>query len=121
MTSLMRCRGDRAALQACQAAWYSADSPDLQAPLPCQVHGDGSHDNEQYSYLDQQCSSGYSGRLCSSCEPGYGSSGDLHILSSALWCCVEQLSDTGSAALFVLCWFAVVGQDQDRSQLLGAL
>ena len=71
-------------MQDCQMAWYSADNPEQQAQLPCQLHGDVT-DSSQFSYLEQQCSEGYMGRLCSSCNQGYGSSGKL--LVYARLCC----------------------------------
>ena len=77
-TSQYMCRGSRAALQECAAAWYSTIDPHLQALLPCQLYAGGSSSSmSASSYLDLQCSPGYQGRLCSICQPGYGSSGSL--------------------------------------------
>ena len=79
MTALWyMCRGSRAALQECAVTWYTTPDPRLQALLPCQLYAEGgSSSMSASSYLDLQCSPGYEGRLCSICQPGYGSSGSL--------------------------------------------
>ena len=71
----VHCSGNRTAMQECQMVWYSADSSEQQAQLACQLQGDVT-DGTQFSYLQEQCSEGYKGRLCSSCNQGYGSSGE---------------------------------------------
>ena len=77
-TSPCMCRGSRAAMQECAATWYTTPDPHLQALLPCQLYAAGdSSSTSVSSYLGLQCSSGYEGRLCSICQPGYGSSGSL--------------------------------------------
>ena len=67
-------RGDRAVLEKCQQGWHTAGNSQLeQSALSCQLWG-----GSAASYLDQQCSKGYEGPLCTICTPGYGLSGKQH-------------------------------------------
>ncbi|KAL3153693.1 hypothetical protein ABBQ32_013292 [Trebouxia sp. C0010 RCD-2024] len=77
------CKGSRPAMQECAFAWYGTTSPDQQALLPCQLWDDASSSNTMLesairsSYVGLQCTEGYTGRLCTTCQLGYGSSGQF--------------------------------------------
>ena len=67
-------RGSRDAMQGCLSAWYAAADAQQQALLACQLQADPDSNTE--SYLGLLCSLGYEGRLCTTCQPGWGSSGN---------------------------------------------
>ena len=59
---------DQATLVACQVAWYSTP-PETRHHLACQLEASEEVPaDEPSSYMQMQCSEGYSGRACLVCD-----------------------------------------------------
>jgi len=87
---VLACRGDREKLQ---QAWLNITSSTTGSPTKRLLLAATEPDDG--AYMDQQCSPGYQGRLCTSCQFGYGSAGDsmltAHIANKCIAACMHKL------------------------------